>query len=518
LKSGTYRIFVKDKLGNIQDKYVEIEEPKLLNIELLDLENSTCNSSNGSAQIVIKGGTPDYYIDWASLYPTNKLSPDHLAAGDYRVKVIDANLCSSSLSFKIEEKSGPEISLKELKDVKCHESKDGEISIEIKNGTAPYDVVWEDFGIMNSTEVKQLGKGKYAVVVSDANNCFDEAEYEVTGPKELELFVNSALSPNCVGINDGSIQTAAVGGSPQYIYRLNDKSNATGWFPNLGADNFQLEVEDSNGCSKVVNTELNEPTPLTIDLPHEYVLCQNQSQIVNADITGSISEWFYAGDYFSSDTEVELSQEGAYQLKLLSEKGCEAQHDFSIVYLDYAVVADFIIPVEAIVGDTIVAVDISWELPDSVKWHFPEALELVKEDEASIWLRVLEAGEHTIGISIFKNECSDYMERQINVESTSSKRKAGFIQANKVYITEAKLFPNPNKGDFHLKLVLNKVADVNIEIYDISRGIKLDTRKGNDSALYKFDFNNKSIFRSNNMYAVVILVGDEKRVMKFFVY
>ena len=85
-------------------------------------------------------------------------------------------------------------------------------------------------------------------------------------------------------------------------------------------------------------------------------------------------------------------------------------------------------------------------------------------------------------------------------------------------ITDATLFPNPNKGDFHLKLVLNKVADVNIEIYDISRGVKLDTRRGNDSALYQFDFNNKSIFRSNNMYAVVILVGDEKRVMKFLVY
>ena len=518
LKAGNYRVFVKDKLGNIQNQYIDVDEPEDLKVELSDLTHSTCNSSNGSVKIEITGGTPEYYINWGDFYPANKLQPNTLATGNYKIEVTDANSCVASQSFSIVEKSGPEISLIDLKEVSCHESTDGEISIDITNGTEPYDVIWKGLESLNPREIKQLGKGKYSLVVSDANNCFAEAEYEITGPEELELYVSSLQSPNCVGIDDGSILLTAVGGSPDYIYNLNGKSNINGWFPNLGAGDLQIEVTDANVCKKTLEAELSAPVPVKIELPYEYVLCRNQTETVNSGVDGASSKWFFGGNQFSVNNEVELNEEGDYRLVVTTEKGCEAEHEFAITFLDYEVVADFIIPVEAIVGDTIVAVDISWEQPDSVKWHFPDGLEVVNREEASIWLRVLEAGNHTIGMSIFKNECSDYMEKQVRVESNSTKRKAGFIQPDQVYITEAKLYPNPNRGDFHLKLLLSKTADVSLEIYDVERALKIDTNEGHNNAVYQFDFNNRSIFRPNNVYAVVIIVGKERRVLRFLVY
>ncbi|MDQ1772049.1 hypothetical protein GQR60_04230 [Labilibaculum sp. A4] len=518
LKAGNYRVFVKDKLGNIQNQYIDVDEPEDLKVELSDLTHSTCNSSNGSVKIEITGGTPEYYINWGDFYPANKLQPNTLATGNYKIEVTDANSCVASQSFSIVEKSGPEISLIDLKEVSCHESTDGEISIDITNGTEPYDVIWKGLESLNPREIKQLGKGKYSLVVSDANNCFAEAEYEITGPEELELYVSSLQSPNCVGIDDGSILLIAVGGSPDYIYNLNGKSNINGWFPNLGAGDLQIEVTDANVCKKTLEAELSAPVPVKIELPYEYVLCRNQTETVNSGVDGASSKWFFGGNQFSVNNEVELNEEGDYRLVVTTEKGCEAEHEFAITFLDYEVVADFIIPVEAIVGDTIVAVDISWEQPDSVKWHFPDGLEVVNREEASIWLRVLEAGNHTIGMSIFKNECSDYMEKQVRVESNSTKRKAGFIQPDQVYITEAKLYPNPNRGDFHLKLLLSKTADVSLEIYDVERALKIDTDEGHNNAVYQFDFNNRSIFRPNNVYAVVIIVGKERRVLRFLVY
>lgn len=518
LKAGNYRVFVKDKLGNVKSQSIDINQPDSLKVELSDLINSTCNGSNGSVRIKIIGGTPEYYVNWGDFYPTDKLQPNTLAAGDYQINVTDANSCVASKLFSIEEKSGPEISLKELKEVSCHESKDGEISIEIKNGTEPYDVIWKGFESLNTREIKHLGKGMYSLVVSDANNCFDEVEYKITGPKELELYVSSLQSPNCVGVDDGSIQLTATGGSPDYTYNLNGKTNNNGWFPNLGVEDLQIVVTDANACKKTLEAELSAPVPVVIELPEEYILCRNQTEIVSSGVDGASSKWFYGENQFSSNEEVELSEEGEYRLVVTTEKGCEAEHEFTISFLDYEVVADFIIPVEAIVGDTIVAVDISWELPDSVKWHLPDGFEVIKREEASIWLRVLEAKNHTIGMSIFKNECSDYMEKKVQVESSSTKRKAGFIQPDQVYINEAKLYPNPNRGDFHLKLLLNEAADVNLEIYDVQRALKIDTHEGQNNAVYQFDFNNKSIFRPNNVYAIVILVGNEKRVLRFLVY
>nr|WP_320120378.1 SprB repeat-containing protein [uncultured Marinifilum sp.] len=518
LKAGSYRIFVKDKLGNVQSKYVDIEEPEALNIEFIDLKHSTCNSSNGSVQIQIFGGSPDYYVDWGDFYPNDKLHPNNLRAKEYFIEVTDANSCTSTKSFLVEEMSGPEISLKQLKEVSCHESKDGEIVIEVNNGTTPYDIVWRGLDDSYSTVVNQLGKGSYSVTVSDANNCFDEAEYEITGPEELELYVSSLQSPNCVGINDGSILMTAIGGSPEYIYSLNEESNKQGWFNNLGAGEMMLQVTDVNGCKKELEAELTAPVPVTIELPNEYFLCKNQTEIVSSGIEGANSSWFYNDVQFSNEKEVELYQEGNYLLKLTTDKGCKAEHEFNLSYLDYEVVADFIIPVEAIVGDTIVAVDISWEMPDSVRWVFPNEMEVIKKQDASIWFRVLQAGSYDIGMYVFKNECSDYVEKIVNVANISTKRKAGFIQPKEAYVMEAKLYPNPNRGDFHLNLVLNKMEDVNIQIFDVQRAIKIDSRAGFNSAIYQFDFNDKSLFRAHKTYAVVILVGNEKRVLKFLVF
>ena len=518
LKANTYTLWVEDKRGNTEQFSFEISEPEKLEIIVLEQNSSTCSESNGSAKLSINGGIRPYQLNWDHTELGSSLNPENLASGSYRITAIDGNGCFDEKIINIADKNGPELFLKDLVPVSCHDKKDGLVGVDIKGGKEPYVISWNNDSEKNNSYVEGLGMGTYNVTVRDANNCFGSAKYEIEGPPDLQFYVSSLQPPNCVGIDDGSIQFKAEGGTPEYIYRLNDNSNTTGWFPNLGVGNLQLEVTDSHGCKKALEAELSAPVPLTIDLPKEYVLCRNQTETISSGMDGASSKWFFGENQFSTNDEVELSEEGDYRLVVTSEKGCEAEHEFTIAFLDYEVVADFIIPVEAIVGDTIVAVDISWEQPDSVEWHFSDGLEVVKREEASIWLRVLEAGNHTIGMSIFKNECSDYMEKQVVVAGSSTKRKAGFIQPEQVYITEAKLYPNPNRGDFHLKLLLSKVADVSLEIYDVQRALKIDTHEGQNSAVYQFDFNNKSIFRPNNVYAVVIIAGNDKRVFRFLVY
>ena len=101
---------------------------------------------------------------------------------------------------------------------------------------------------------------------------------------------------------------------------------------------------------------------------------------------------------------------------------------------------------------------------------------------------------------------------------SSTKRKAQLIQPDDVYIKDAILYPNPNRGDFHLKVTLNRVEDVEIEVYDMSKAMKIDQRKGQNSAIYTFDFNDRSIFKPNNAYSILIGTGKERRSIKFIVY
>ncbi|MEM8566157.1 MAG: hypothetical protein AAGF85_06820 [Bacteroidota bacterium] len=66
----------------------------------------------------------------------------------------------------------------------------------------------------------------------------------------LSLDVLSAVSPSSCLSLDGSIQMSTVGFSPPLEFSLNNGSpNRDGFFDNLGAGEFNIEVTDVNGCT-----------------------------------------------------------------------------------------------------------------------------------------------------------------------------------------------------------------------------------------------------------------------------
>ncbi|MFA8434177.1 MAG: SprB repeat-containing protein [Marinifilaceae bacterium] len=517
LTAGTYRIYVKDKLGNIQSEFVDIDQPEDLQLQLLNRIHSTCNGSNGSVQIQVSGGTPSYYIKWSGMNPENRLAPVGLAAGNYKVQVTDRNACAESLEVSIQEKKGPEILLKEIIPATCHQAKDGKITVDVSGGTQPFDFSWNELPGVTTPFIEDLGKGSYSVLVSDINNCFDEATFELSGPDPLELYVSSIQPPNCVGIDDGMLQLQAEGGTPGYTYSLNGQEKTSGLFVGLGAGPLELKLRDSHGCQEQLEAEMNAPVPVVIEMPADYYLCRNQSQPITAGIEGSSSRWFFEGEEIGSQSEIEVSGAGRYHLLLTSDKGCEANFDFNVFQLDYEVVADFVIPGKGIVGDTLIGVDISWEMPDSIHWQLPDAFKVVKREESSVWLQVLKPGVHTVGLTVFKEECSDYLEKTVTVENSGS-RKACLVRPDEVYIKEAILYPNPNRGDFSVKVVLSKPADASVEILDIQNAARIDSRKGTRSAVYEFKFNDQYYFVPNRVYVALVRVGRERRSLRFVVH
>ena len=518
LFAGNYEVFVKDKLGNIEVSKVEITQPEELVIKVNDITNSTCNGNNGSAKLLILGGEPDYNIDWGAHSFKDLYSPSSMEPGNYRVVISDQNKCTASKNFRIEDEGEPKILLKKMREVSCHDLKDGQIEIKVINAQEPLNIVWEFKPNNNSPLLTGLGKGKYKVTVSDANNCFDKEEYEVTGPEPLNLIVNSLQSPNCVGLNDGYVKITGEGGSPSYKFIMNDQTNSEGIFANLGAGSKNFGVIDSHGCKSIMNAELSAPVPLSINLPKDYYLCVNQREVINSEIPNSKCKWFYEGVEISNENEVDLFNEGNYILRVRSEKGCEAEHSFKIHHLKYNVNADFIVPAKAILGDTIIAVDISWELPDSIQWKVPKELELLSRKGAAAWFKVKKGGNLKLGLNVFKKECTDYIEKDIKVAKSSSKRVPSLVQPEELFIKEAVLFPNPNRGNFNLKLQLSKIADVSVDIFDMSRAVKLKSEKGKGAALYTFNFNDRSVFRANNVYSILIKAGRDIRRIKFVVY
>ncbi|MDQ3049698.1 MAG: SprB repeat-containing protein [Bacteroidota bacterium] len=93
LAAGTYTVIVTDGNGCTATLSVEITQPLLL--EVMEAHSDeTCNeSNNGSINLGVMGGTPDYSYNWSNGETTQDISG--LVAGTYTVTVTDDNGCTA---------------------------------------------------------------------------------------------------------------------------------------------------------------------------------------------------------------------------------------------------------------------------------------------------------------------------------------------------------------------------------------------------------------------------------------
>ena len=101
LSPGNYEAVISDENGcEITEQY-SISEPEALSLQVIETINVLCfGEATGSITILVEGGIADTYTyEWTrNGLPISANSPkiDGLLAGEYSVKVIDANDCQIS--------------------------------------------------------------------------------------------------------------------------------------------------------------------------------------------------------------------------------------------------------------------------------------------------------------------------------------------------------------------------------------------------------------------------------------
>ncbi|GEM_PF-1380774 len=152
--------------------------------------------------------------------------------------------------------------------VSCNGGQDGEISISIIGGVAPYTVKWSDMlpvisGVPNIVR-PVLPAGYIAVSITDVLNNSASYSKTLTEPPPLNVSITpSVYPPGNYNLSawrslDGSITTTATGGIPPYSYSWNDgvsTKDRTG----LSALFYKIIVTDYNGCTASASITLTEP-------------------------------------------------------------------------------------------------------------------------------------------------------------------------------------------------------------------------------------------------------------------
>ena len=216
LSSGNYSVTITSIDSCILTSFFTINEPTPISI-INNINNVSCSGgSDGSVQVNINGGIPNYTINFPPynqqlINGINSFStPSVLSVGTYYLSVIDSNGCSINDSVNI--LSPLPISVNPIiTNVLCFGENNGSIILNTSGGTSPFI---EDFGTLINP--LSLTAGNYSYTITDQNGCTFSDNIIITQPDSLTS-TSFTTDASCGGYYDGTVSLSINGGTLPYF-------------------------------------------------------------------------------------------------------------------------------------------------------------------------------------------------------------------------------------------------------------------------------------------------------------
>lgn len=337
LSTGTYYVTVTSNGGCITTDSITITAPTSPITAITTQSNVTCfGGTDGSATVVPSGGTGPYTVFWNTTPAQTSLNATGLNNGSYAVTVTDNNGCNTTQNITISQPQPLSFGLINQQNVSCFGGNNGEVSININGGTAPYSYNWNNNSLPNNSTINNLTAGVYLLSITDANGCIANNQYIITEPPTLIASISSFNNITCNGFNDGAIQTNTIGGTPPYSYQWNSSASTASNATNLGVGYYTLVVTDNNGCIDTTTANINEPSAITTILQGADTICPGQSSSLVASAFGGTGNFTYTwNNGFTGATQtVSPSFSTTYSVFATDANGCIGTVDSAIVLVN----------------------------------------------------------------------------------------------------------------------------------------------------------------------------------------
>ncbi len=280
LLAGTYSVTVVDVNGCISTKDIVVTQAETLVLTPNYIEPSCNGNSNGSIELTIDGGTPDYNISWSPSNTSGEVSGvlsteggtfvvDDLLAGPYNFIIVDANGCVEKQTYELDEPASIEIA-RDIIQPSCSGYADGKIALTVTGGTPVYNIDWSPanaYGMTSGSlaldggvyQINDLAAGLYTITITDANACQEVMPITINQPNPLLLALENVVDTECFGEAIGRIEVTITGGTEDYSLAWGPNAdqiatgisgiNAIGYeITGLEAGNYSVDVTDANGC------------------------------------------------------------------------------------------------------------------------------------------------------------------------------------------------------------------------------------------------------------------------------
>ncbi len=244
LGPGSYEVFVTDAAGCSDSLEVEILEPDVLVLNTSSTDASCNDTCDGSASITPTGGSAPYTYTW-SPNVSSGANATSLCAGNYSVIVSDANGCSDTALFLIDDNQIQTVF--SSTEISCNGTCDGSATVAATGNNPPFTYDWQPSG-GNDTTAINLCAGNYTLTVTDNTGCEVDETFAITEPDAIGITM-AVTDVTCEGGSDGAIDLTVTGGVAPYTYQWFPNGQTTEDLTDLPADNYWVLVTDANGCT-----------------------------------------------------------------------------------------------------------------------------------------------------------------------------------------------------------------------------------------------------------------------------
>lgn len=174
-------------------------------VNLVTKSDANCSQTNGSLEVQGNGGQSPYQYALNGGTFQSSGTFNNLAAGNYTVRVKDANECTSTLQVSILNEDGVNMTTN-ISDSGCGTSQ-GQIAITASGGVEPYTYSINGGAFVSNSTFDQLAAGEYTVVAKDASGCEISESVTVLTGISFDDSVAQIISTNCA--------TSSCHGGPQ---------------------------------------------------------------------------------------------------------------------------------------------------------------------------------------------------------------------------------------------------------------------------------------------------------------
>lgn len=290
-----------------------------------DSTPTTCGLDNGSATVSAMSGTGLYTYLWSN--GASEVTIQNLSAGSYTVTVTDEAGCTATATTVVEDSDPITVSVMTT-GTTCGEE-NGTAWAIVEGSPEQYTYLWSNGS--TSVALENLSAGTYSVTITNSEGCTANASGEIQESTNVQVSTDSE-NTTC-GASNGTASATATQGLQPYTFAWSNGDTGNS-ISNLAAGSYSVTVTDSQGCTAVSTSSVEDSTSPMISIDGQDSSCGNDNGSALATVTAGISPYTFEWSNGSTTNNIDNLGAGNYTVTVTDAVGCTATGSVSIADSD----------------------------------------------------------------------------------------------------------------------------------------------------------------------------------------